>query len=223
MAWCKANKCEPKLPKYCAQLREKQAANQQKTLDPHLKELPARLPLYTDQVYHKAAIHWFVENDLPIQALEHPSFQNMIDMAARATNSVKHLTGKMTQNQIMVAFKRTLTKIRERVNSEMVQGRVSLTCDSHWIEEERPGVWKMGMALIGFNQLNNPHNGQHLGHTLYKIIERVHIQHKVGHMTCDNASNNDTMLDHFKECMHWDGHKFDRQQQHIRYMSTIFL
>lgn len=75
----------------------------------------------------------------------------------------------------------------------MVQGRVSLTCDcwqasnvdayfavtAHWIEEDCPGVWKMGMALIGFTQLNNSHNGQRLGQALYKIVERVRIQHKV--------------------------------------------
>lgn len=64
MAWCKANKFQPKLPKYRAQLREEKAASQQKTLDPHLKEILKRLPPYTDQLYHDAAIHWLVENDL---------------------------------------------------------------------------------------------------------------------------------------------------------------
>lgn len=75
----------------------------------------------------------------------------------------------------------------------MVKGCVSLTCDcwqasnvdayfavtAHWIEEERPGVWRMGMALIGFTQLNNSHNGRRLGQALYKVVARVQIQRKV--------------------------------------------
>lgn len=40
----------------------------------------------------------------------------MIDIAARTTNGVKHLTRKMTRQQIMDTFKRSLTKIQDRVN-----------------------------------------------------------------------------------------------------------
>lgn len=81
----------------------------------------------------------------------------------------------------------------------------------HWIEESSPGTWELQCAIIGFTILNNSHNGQHLGQALYKIVDRVGIAHKVsfvvvqsylltvhvfkiGHITCDNASNNDTML-----------------------------
>ncbi|KAJ8689432.1 hypothetical protein PTI98_012335 [Pleurotus ostreatus] len=74
MDWCAANDFEPKLPKYRAQIREKKAASRQKTLEPHLKEMPTCALPYSDHLYHEAAIHWLVENDLPIQALEHPSF-----------------------------------------------------------------------------------------------------------------------------------------------------
>ncbi|KAF8798471.1 hypothetical protein BYT27DRAFT_7040239, partial [Phlegmacium glaucopus] len=49
-------------------------------------------------------------------------------------------------------------------------------------------------ALLGFTQMNTAHNGTRLVQALYKICDRLGIVHKIGHITCDNASNNDTML-----------------------------
>jgi hypothetical protein len=68
-------------------------------------------------------------------------------------------------------------------------------------------------ALLGFTKVNNAHNGKRLGGALFKVLDRVGIAHKVfsfpfrlpvayiifhlGHVTCDNASNNGTMLQEF--------------------------
>ena len=52
----------------------------------------------------------------PIQALEHPSFQNMIDIAARATKGVKIPNRKQTRDEIINTFKRNLSKLRDRLN-----------------------------------------------------------------------------------------------------------
>ena len=81
----------------------------------------------------------------------------------------------------------------------------------HWIEELAPTKWELNSALLGFTRLNNAHNGERLGQALFKIIIRIGIAHKVssyfecislifasnlkvGHITCDNASNNVTMM-----------------------------
>jgi len=83
---------------------------------------------------------------------------------------------------------------------------------AHWIEEPTPAKWELKNALIGFTGLNNAHNGERLGQALFKVIKRVGIENKVsvsyiidallrlsstlkvGHVTCDNASNNRTMM-----------------------------
>jgi hypothetical protein len=84
----------------------------------------------------------------------------------------------------------------------------------HWIEEPIPSKWELNSALFGFTRLNNAHNGVRLGQALFKIIVRVGIKQKVsvcntpgvalpinplkvGHVTCDNASNNVTMMKEF--------------------------
>ena len=74
-----------------------------------------------------------------------------------------------------------------------MSGKINLTCDAwqasnmdgyfavtgHWIEESIPSHWELKSGLLGFTQLNNAHNGKQLGQTLFKIIERVGIEHKV--------------------------------------------
>src|SRR5216684_2261128 len=85
----------------------------------------------------------------------------------------------------------------------------------HRVQEPMLGKWELKSALIGFTQLNNAHNGEQLGQALFKIVKRLGIEHKVsalslsvftlsishcnyavkvGHVTCDNTSNNSTML-----------------------------
>jgi len=55
-------------------------------------------------------------NIKPIQALEHPKFKEMIDIVARATNSVKIPRRKATRAEIMWMFKNHLTKLKKTLN-----------------------------------------------------------------------------------------------------------
>ena len=79
------------------------------------------------------------------------------------------------------------------LQSPAVSGKINLTCDvwqagntegyfavtGHWIEESTPSHWELKSALLGFTQVNNAHNGKRLGQALFKIVERVGIEHKV--------------------------------------------
>jgi hypothetical protein len=79
------------------------------------------------------------------------------------------------------------------LQSDSVSRAVNITCDvwqaenvngyfaitGHWIEETHPMQWECESALLSFMQLNNAHNGKHLGGALFKILDRVGIAHKV--------------------------------------------
>lgn len=117
----------------------------------------------------------------------------MVDVAARATNGVKIPGRKATRTEIMRMFKNHLTRVREKLNSDAVCGAINTTCDAwqasnidayfavtgHWIEVMTPTQWKSESALLGFTQVNNAHNGKRLGGTLFKVLDRVGITHKV--------------------------------------------
>ena len=52
----------------------------------------------------------------PLQALEHPAFHKMIDIAACATNGVTIPNRKATREEIMNMFRNQLTRLKERLN-----------------------------------------------------------------------------------------------------------
>lgn len=102
-----------------------------------------------------------------------------------------------------------------------------------WIEETSPRAWTLQTSLLGFIQLNNAHNGVRLGQALFKVVQRAGISHKVrdmpflpfhhliaysqiGYVTCDNASNNDTMLEEFARLLSKHGHLFDAKKRRLR-------
>lgn len=71
--------------------------------------------------------------------------------------------------------------------------------------------------LIGFIQMNMAHNGAQLGQALFWVCNCLQIVTKVGHVTCDNAKNNDTMLEEFTHCYQAKmGGTFDVKRQQIR-------
>lgn len=134
-----------------------------------------------------------------------------------------------------------------------MSGEVSLTCDAwqastadgyfavtgHWIEETPSGDWTLEHALFGFTQMNTAHDGVRLGQALFKICDRLCIVHKVrfpayllpptkyfqiGHITCDNACNNNTMLKEFAgRFQKKTGRRFDTRKRHIRSVSFYDL
>ena len=52
----------------------------------------------------------------PIQALEHPTFKEMIAVAARSTCGVVIPSTKVTCAYIIKLFKKNLTNLQERIN-----------------------------------------------------------------------------------------------------------
>ncbi|KAH0583240.1 hypothetical protein J132_09984 [Termitomyces sp. J132] len=67
------------------------AEHMTQTLDHNLKEkkLKEWAVKYTHKEFHRAEIEWLVTTDQPVQALKHPKFKHMIDVASHATEGVK--------------------------------------------------------------------------------------------------------------------------------------
>ncbi|KAN0113673.1 hypothetical protein V8E52_007472 [Russula decolorans] len=203
LKWATENEFQSMLPKDAKNRRQATMKDTQQRLDPHLEEKPPRervIP-YTDDLFREAAIEWLVSND------------QMIHITARATNGVKISNGRQTRQAIIDTFKAQLTALRRRLTSDTVKGKAS-NIDSYfavtgsWVENVN-GHWELRTALLGFTQLNN-------------IIARLGIAHKIGHITCDNASNNNTMLKEFaKHVCAETGWIFNPETDRIRCLAHI--
>ena len=94
----------------------------------------------------------------PIQAFDHPSFQKMANMAARATRGLKLLSRKQTRNEIIRMFKEQMKALKERLNVSSL----SVTSSSHLL----PLHFRARLSVAKSVSLAMPGRRQILMHTL---------------------------------------------------------
>ncbi|KAG2037402.1 hypothetical protein BDR03DRAFT_813976, partial [Suillus americanus] len=115
--WCEKNKFISMLPKDVKDRKTAAAITnaEQGNLDGHLHDIqPTEWVLpYSNKLFREAAIEWLASTNQPIQAVDHPSFKNMIDVASRATTGVIMPNRKTTRHEIIDMFKQQMTKLRE--------------------------------------------------------------------------------------------------------------
>ncbi|KAF5318361.1 hypothetical protein D9611_014218 [Ephemerocybe angulata] len=245
--WCERTGFTTMLPKAVRARKDaasNAAANAQQTLNGHLVPIqPApNVVKYSDALFQQAAEEWLIMTNQPIDALSHPKFHELIEVAARATDGVKIPERRAVRENIIRRFQQNVAELRKRFNSDKVRGEISLTCDAwqagnrdaylavtaHWIEEVTPTDWRLRSALVGFTQMNTAHDGARLGRAMYNVAKRYGITHKIGWITCDNASNNNTMLKWFGTKLNQNKHrrnakvpKWKHSERHIRCLAHI--
>ncbi|KAH9954159.1 hypothetical protein BC827DRAFT_1088143, partial [Russula dissimulans] len=115
--WVKSVNFVSKLP---GDIKKRKAAAEEvtRTLDHNLceKKVSEQVIPYSDKHFCQAAVEWLVATDQPIQALEHPKFKMLIDVASRATNGVKIPGWKATRVEIMGMFKNHLMTLKAQLN-----------------------------------------------------------------------------------------------------------
>ncbi|KAF8803118.1 hypothetical protein BYT27DRAFT_7305410, partial [Phlegmacium glaucopus] len=140
--WAKENNFESMLPRDSKARRDAEREHLSQTLveDHYTVQKPEDKPvLYSNELFKEAAIQWLVEMDqvLPhfrslyfffltyiahdslfnlIQAFEHPTYQKMIQIAARATKQVQIPNRKQTREAIIAKFKEQMKALRDRFN-----------------------------------------------------------------------------------------------------------
>ncbi|KAJ2934002.1 hypothetical protein H1R20_g3089, partial [Candolleomyces eurysporus] len=94
---------------------------------------------------------------------------------------------------------------------------------AHWIEPktvqtaEGPVTdLQLGADLIAFHNLPGRHTGEHLANALVFILDRLKLTNQLGWITVDNASNNDTMMDHLSDLLSRRGINFSETDNRIR-------
>ncbi|KIL54591.1 hypothetical protein M378DRAFT_31215, partial [Amanita muscaria Koide BX008] len=85
--WCKSADFLSMLPEDAKARRKERDSKEQTQLENHFQRVnPGDKPApYSDELFKEALIRWLIETDQPVAAFEHPSFQNMINLAFWAT------------------------------------------------------------------------------------------------------------------------------------------
>ncbi|KAF6750106.1 hypothetical protein DFP72DRAFT_767119, partial [Ephemerocybe angulata] len=119
--WCERTGFTTMLPKAVRARKDaasNAAANAQQTLNGHLVPIqPApNVVKYSDALFQQAAEEWLIMTNQPIDALSHPKFHELIQVAARATDGVTIPEKRAVRESIIRRFQQNVADLRKRFN-----------------------------------------------------------------------------------------------------------
>ena len=76
-------------------------------------------------------------------------------------------------------------------------------------------------ATIGFHRFQGPHSGSNIAGALWNILERFELTRKIGYITTDNATNNDTAIAELAVYFEDIGVEVNPQQSRVRCFGHI--
>jgi NADPH-dependent 7-cyano-7-deazaguanine reductase QueF len=86
---------------------------------------------------------------------------------------------------------------------------------AHYIIETTASI-KLKSRLIAFRHVPGTHEGSVIGNVFVDVLDELKIKHKIGLITVDNASNNNTMMAWIEDALTQHGIPFDRLQNRLR-------
>ncbi|KAF5378856.1 hypothetical protein D9615_006941 [Tricholomella constricta] len=184
---------------------------------------------FTLQGFYSRLAKWIAVDDQSINVIESPELRELLlFLGTQLTDrDIPHRT-KLTE--IIIDCFKTEYKAMNAL------GRVSLTSDvwsrtslaahvaitAHYMAMSSDGHLVLRSRLVAFRQLEGSHTGENLAKVLWKVINELQIVERIGMITLDNASNNNTLMEELEylfptsQRMPSSFLMFDRDGNHIR-------
>ncbi|KAF5347876.1 hypothetical protein D9757_013414 [Collybiopsis confluens] len=168
---------------------------------------------FSKEAFVDSLMIWIVADDQSLNVVESWHFRNML-LQLRSQLKESDIPHRHTlRTRILESVDEYWNEIAKEMQS--AEGTVSITDDiwtdlekraflaitGHWISAKiiktSTGEKKeltMHSALIGFVRLPGSHTGHHISEAFVSVMNRLGLLNKIGWITSDNASNNDTFM-----------------------------
>ncbi|CAE6344915.1 unnamed protein product [Rhizoctonia solani] len=169
---------------------------------------------------------WAAIDDQAMRVVDRYEFRRVLLLCSRAPNlrdsDIPHRTKLTTVTTEL--YEAEMTRIKNELNKTL--GFVSVTSDL-WSDEKLRSfmavtvhyinsLGDLSEHLLAFRRIEGRHTGVNVGHALYGIFEDANLIDRIGHITLDNASNNDTLMAELERAFIDKGHPLDRKLNRIR-------
>ena len=80
---------------------------------------------------------------------------------------------------------------------------------AHWTAED----YEVKTALLAIREVHGEHTGENIANVVYPVMKEYDIHTRFGYYVGDNATNNDTSLDHLDQHLRdegYDGFKLEK-------------
>ncbi|KAF9607656.1 hypothetical protein IFM89_037889, partial [Coptis chinensis] len=164
---------------------------------------------------------YFVIEELPFVKVEKPTFHRWIKMAFGP--QFKPPCHSTMRSDVMLSFQEEQSALKDILRS--VPGKVCLTSDL-WTSNQKLGYmcitahfiikdWKLHKRVLSFPVLPAPHTGRAISDAMYANLLSWGICDRIGTITLDNASNNDSDVSQLKDKFFGDA-TLSRELCHLR-------
>ncbi|KAJ3557704.1 hypothetical protein NP233_g11674 [Leucocoprinus birnbaumii] len=191
-------------------------------------------PRFTKEEFYNALQEFVVLTNSALHLLEHPKFRALLMLLREDLEDSDIPHRNFLRSCILVTWHEFLAEIKTEVEKSL--GKVSLTADiwtdenltpfigvtAHRIEVQEINtaagiryLLSMRNFVIGFHCVPGRHTGDHLAQALQFIIDRINLTPRMGWVTMDNATNNDSCMESFS-CSLQPQTVFDPTERHIR-------
>jgi len=101
-----------------------------------------------------------------------------------------------------------------------IPGDPFLSVTAHYIDSpvDKPQEWVLRSDQLAFAHIEGNHSGANIGRILIETIDNYGIRSKVGWLTADNATNNDTAIQTVADTIDPSGEEWDAVEHRIRYV-----
>ncbi|CCO35692.1 hypothetical protein BN14_09810 [Rhizoctonia solani AG-1 IB] len=165
--------------------------------------------VFSQRLLAEYLAQWAAVDDQAMRVVERHEFRRILLLCSRAPNlrdsDIPHRKKLTTVTSEL--YNAEMTCIKHELNKAL--GFVSVTSDL-WSDEKLHSF-----MTVTIHYINS------LGHALYSVFEDANIIDKNGHITFDNASNNDTLMAELERAFIDKGHPFERKLNRIRWVPEI--
>ncbi|PIA25150.1 hypothetical protein AQUCO_12400007v1 [Aquilegia coerulea] len=162
---------------------------------------------FSQKTARQETVRYFVREELPFNKVDKPAFRRYISKSFGP--QFKPPCRVTMRNDVMLLFKEEKTLLQNVL--KQVPGRICFISDL-WTSNQKLGYmcitahyinseWELNKRVISFPMLPSPHTGKAISEEIYSNLLGWNISDKVGTLTLDNASNNDSTISRLKDSL----------------------
>jgi len=188
--------------------------------------LTVPVPRLTAKSFREQLVKLVCSSCLPFSFVEWPEFKVLLQML---NPDITFIARTALKDDVEDMFAVKQAKLISRLSA--IKSKFSLTLDSwtsrnllpflgvtiHWIDDS----WQQWSTLLGFEYLPGSHTGEALANCVFGLLQRFSITDKICGMTVDNATNNDSMMEHLKTLFNAEDIDFRPKWQHVRCLAHV--
>jgi len=182
-----------------------------------------RPPIRLD-ILRKLIVEWIVDRRHSFNETQSEALRKIFEyLDPRSTKAL--MSAKTTRRDVTNCFQIAKTMIKERLS--LARSRIHISYDlwtspnhkamiaivAHWMGED----YKVKTALLAVKEVYGEHTGSSIADIVYPVMKEYDIHRRFGYFVGDNATNNDTSLQHLDSRMREEGYDgFEPENRRLR-------